>query len=266
MFILSRIQDSIAVHPNAFGLEPEIAVKDAINVKYSNHLIPGIGLAVSVYDILTCTEGNVRYGDGLIWYKTIFRVVVFAPTVGEIVLGKIISSTAEHIRVSVEFFNDIYVPKANLPQISTFDPEAKSYFYQPQEEPEEEEEQPGENEEPKEPAQPADPFDQPSSERTYFETDSIVRFRVESLKWQELEPEPPNVKNRPPPMDPKTGLRIEPTPEEEALKKMQRERDAPFKVIAEMNDHGLGPISWWGAGQEEDGEGQDGMEEDVDME
>jgi hypothetical protein len=32
-------------------------------------------------------------------------------------------------------------------------------------------------------------------------------------------------------MDPKTGLRIEPTPEEEALKKMQRERDAPFKVI-----------------------------------
>jgi hypothetical protein len=43
------------------------------------------------------------------------------------------------------------------------DPEAKSYFYQPQEEPEEEEEQSGENEEPKEPAQPADPFDQPSS-------------------------------------------------------------------------------------------------------
>lgn len=34
-----------------------------------------------------------------------------------------------------------------------------------------------------------------------------------------------------------------------------------------MNDHGLGPISWWGAGQEEeDGEAQDGMEEDVDME
>lgn len=70
----------------------------------------------------------MRYGDGLIWYKSkssqssssssrshsstspgiehigclystaIFRVVVFAPTVGEIILGKIISSTAEHIR------------------------------------------------------------------------------------------------------------------------------------------------------------------------
>lgn len=105
-----------------------------------------------------------------------------------------------------------------------------------------------------------------SVERTYFDTDEVVRFRVESLKWQELEPEPPNIKNLPPPMDPKTGLRIEPTPEELALKKMQRERDAPFKVVAEMNDQGLGPISWWTQVSEEE-EGEVGeAEEDVDME
>ena len=35
---------------------------------------------------------------GCLYPTAIFRVVVFAPTVGEIILGKIISSTAEHIR------------------------------------------------------------------------------------------------------------------------------------------------------------------------
>jgi hypothetical protein len=35
---------------------------------------------------------------GYLYSTAIFRVVVFAPTVGEIILGKIISSTAEHIR------------------------------------------------------------------------------------------------------------------------------------------------------------------------
>jgi hypothetical protein len=87
--------------------------------RFSNRLIPGVGLAISVYDILTCSEGTVRYGDGLIWYKSksaspehtkpvyifliirlaaVFRTVVFAPTVGEIMLGKIVSSSKEHVR------------------------------------------------------------------------------------------------------------------------------------------------------------------------
>ena len=58
-----------------------------------------------------------------------------------------------------------------------------------------------------------------------------MRFRVEGLEWQELEPEPPNIKNRPPPVDPATGEIIEPTPEEIELKKKLRELNAPFKVI-----------------------------------
>lgn len=152
------IQDSISVHPNAFGLEPEVAVKDSINDKYvsrlqslattdftdvdfgsryANKLIPGVGLALSVYDVLTCTEGTVRYGDGLIWYKSeihcysgkitthryrmlilgqmcvclcfllsaIFRAVVFSPTIGEIMVGKVLSSSPNHIRCECELDN-----------------------------------------------------------------------------------------------------------------------------------------------------------------
>lgn len=36
------------------------------------------------------------------------------------------------------------------------------------------------------------------------------------------------------PIDPKTGLRIEPSEEEQELKRLQRERDAPFKVIVSI--------------------------------
>jgi DNA-directed RNA polymerase III subunit RPC8 len=37
--------------------------------RYANKLVPGKGLAVSVYDILTAEDGRVTWGNGLMYYK-----------------------------------------------------------------------------------------------------------------------------------------------------------------------------------------------------
>jgi DNA-directed RNA polymerase subunit E'/Rpb7 len=37
--------------------------------RYANKLIPSVGLALLFYDILTCGEGKIKWGDGLVWHK-----------------------------------------------------------------------------------------------------------------------------------------------------------------------------------------------------
>jgi DNA-directed RNA polymerase III subunit RPC8 len=88
--------------------------------RYANKLIPGIGLALSFYDMLTCGEGKIKWGDGLVWHKSKqckhrlcevtsdridrcpppanFRLVVFAPIEAEVIVGTVHSSTTDHIR------------------------------------------------------------------------------------------------------------------------------------------------------------------------
>lgn len=38
--------------------------------RYANKLVPGIGLALAFYDMLTCGEGKIKWGDGLVWHKS----------------------------------------------------------------------------------------------------------------------------------------------------------------------------------------------------
>lgn len=37
--------------------------------RYANRLIAQVGLGLALYDLLTCAEGKIRWGDGLVWYK-----------------------------------------------------------------------------------------------------------------------------------------------------------------------------------------------------
>jgi DNA-directed RNA polymerase III subunit RPC8 len=68
------------------------------------------------------------------------------------------------------------------------------------------------------------------TERFYISTGDVIRFRVESLEWQEVEPLPPSVRNKPPPLDAE-GNPIEPTPEEVEMKERLRESEAGLRVM-----------------------------------
>ena len=87
--------------------------------------MPNKGLALSCFDILTAEDGKVTWGNGLMYYKgelrvvqeensslrsgaVSFRLMLFAPFLGEVIVGKVVSSTKSYIR-GISCFPSVYV-------------------------------------------------------------------------------------------------------------------------------------------------------------
>jgi DNA-directed RNA polymerase III subunit RPC8 len=117
----STIQDLIQVKPQDFGKPSAQAIKDAINTKYSNKVVPGVGLCIALWDLLSATEGLIGHGTGLVNINAEFRLAVFRPFRGEIIYGRIKSSNPEGIVIDLDFTSEIFVPYQNLFENSRFE-------------------------------------------------------------------------------------------------------------------------------------------------
>ena len=94
-------------------------------------MIQRIGLCICLYDILWTSEGLIGHGTGLVnvngelrkqhsWSSVLislveFRMVVFRPFKGEVLMATINASTPSGIHLKTEFFHDIFVPYEELP-------------------------------------------------------------------------------------------------------------------------------------------------------
>lgn len=54
---------------------------------------PNTQPTVSIYDVLSVAGGTIYPNDGAAYFKVAFRLVVFRPFAGEILIGKILSSS-----------------------------------------------------------------------------------------------------------------------------------------------------------------------------
>ncbi|KAF7432891.1 DNA-directed RNA polymerase III subunit rpc25 [Pleurotus ostreatus] len=209
MFEITILKDTIPIHPSDFGLPPEQALIAELNKKYANRVLHGVGLCVCTFDITEAGEGKVRYGDGFLWYKVIFRMVVFRPFPSEIILAKVKSVDAEGMRLTLGFFDDVYVPSAYLPAPSAFDISRRQHFWVP----------PGDEED------PPNLLDVEEDRRMYIEAGDQVRVRVESDEFYDDEPGPPKATE---------GVTVQAIP-----------RRSPYSIICSMSEQGLGPAAWW---------------------
>ncbi|GAA5923777.1 DNA-directed RNA polymerase III subunit RPC25 [Sporobolomyces koalae] len=135
MFTYCIQKDTIRVEARDFAKPPAEAIKEEIHRRYANKVIPGVGLCISLLDILSCSEGAVLYGDGCFYYQTEFRLIMFRPYIGEAILGKVKSQGPEGIIVTLGFFDDILVPPSLLPDQCGFDGNSREYFWVPVEDP-----------------------------------------------------------------------------------------------------------------------------------
>ena len=62
----TTIQDLIQIKPQDFEKPSAQAIKDVINDKYSNRIIPNIGLCLCMWDLLSASEGLIGHGTGLV--------------------------------------------------------------------------------------------------------------------------------------------------------------------------------------------------------
>lgn len=89
MFYLVEVEDHVRVEPSLFGLETAEAVKEQLYKTYANLRDRDLGTVVDVLDVLKVEDGIIIPGDGAVYYKSQFKLVVFRPELQEVVYGKI---------------------------------------------------------------------------------------------------------------------------------------------------------------------------------
>lgn len=93
MFMLTTVEDNVRVDPSQLGGPASLAVEDEIKKLYFDKVIKNVGLVISLYDITSIDGGDVQVGDGGVRFTAKFRLVIFRPFEGELLLGLIHKSS-----------------------------------------------------------------------------------------------------------------------------------------------------------------------------
>lgn len=129
MFILSEISDLIRIPPSSFNTDIRVSLSDELHKKYSNKIIANLGLAISVWDLLDIKDGLLKPGDGGSYVEVKFRALVWKPFRGEILTGWVTECTAKGIKVRLEFFDEIWIPKEFLFENCRFSELEQAWIY-----------------------------------------------------------------------------------------------------------------------------------------
>lgn len=89
MFIVCTLEDKLRVQPQDLGKPTLEAVTAVIERTYIDKVVPDLGLVITLYDILDIQGGFVFPSDGAAHFDTKFRLVVFKPFVGQVLVGKV---------------------------------------------------------------------------------------------------------------------------------------------------------------------------------
>lgn len=121
MFVLVVVEDKIKVQPDQFDQDLLTVLEDQIEIKYVNKVLPDSGLCISLYDFVEIGDPYIYPAEGSSHQQVKFRLVVFKPFLGEVIVGNIIESNSNRIRVSLGFFHDIIIPSNHMQNPCIFD-------------------------------------------------------------------------------------------------------------------------------------------------
>lgn len=237
MFSLAVLTDSVRVHPKNLQSSLLNAVMEVLNSRFCNRIIGEVGLGMSVYDVLEVEDPFVHPGEShaFIKGKTLtvdikvrfyflvclfvvkFRLIVFKPFVGEVLIGKIRSCTEEGLSVSLSFFDDIFIPAHCLQPGSTFNTEERLWVWN---------------------------YD---GNELFMDLDEKIRFRVLAGSFAEVAPVQKeallaSVANK---LSGTSAL----TEADQKLALESVPTVPPFKIIGSVAEDGLGLLTWWGVSE-----------------
>ncbi|CAH2038727.1 unnamed protein product [Thlaspi arvense] len=208
MFSLTELEHTLRVPPHLLNLPLEDAIKSVLQNVFLDKVHAKLGLFVSVYDIKSVEGGFVLPGDGAATYKVGFRMVMFRPFVGEVIAAKFKESDSNGLRC--EYYIVLNFLTGDLITLGFFED-----IYVPA------------------PLIPTpnrcepDPYNRKQMrwvwefgepKEDYIIDDSCqIKFRVESISYP-------------------------PVPIERAE---DAKPFAPMVVTGNIDDDGLGPVSWW---------------------
>ena len=101
-------------------------------IEYSNKIIPPHhGLCITVSAIDKIGDARIFPEDGSTYVDVDFRLILFKPYNNQVIEGEIANADASGIRISLGFFEQLFIPHRNLPKPSTFNEETASWEYRP---------------------------------------------------------------------------------------------------------------------------------------
>ncbi|KAG8462991.1 hypothetical protein KFE25_001764 [Diacronema lutheri] len=121
MFSLVMLEDTVKVQPSDFHLPTHEALVSAVNCKFANKVIIDVGLCLRLYDIASIGEAFLHPGDAAQHVALVFRIIVFCPFVGQILVGKITTLSKDGLVVSLEFFDNVVITPENMRQPVAFE-------------------------------------------------------------------------------------------------------------------------------------------------
>ncbi|CAL5192921.1 unnamed protein product [Lathyrus oleraceus] len=122
MFYLSKIEHKLTLPPSLLALPIGEAIHTELERLFLDKVIANLGLCTSVYDIISIEGGSIFPGDGAPTYLVVFNLIMFRPFPGEIITAKLVSSDADGLRLSIGFFDDIYIPTHHMPNPNHYVP------------------------------------------------------------------------------------------------------------------------------------------------
>jgi DNA-directed RNA polymerase III subunit RPC8 len=131
MFILSEISDLVRIPPHTFNIPIQHAITDELNKKFANKVISNLGLVVTIWDLFDIKDGLLKPGDGGSYVEVKFRCIVWKPFIGEILTGWVSECSIEGIKVKLDFFDEIFIPKSYIFENCFFKPVEKAWVWKP---------------------------------------------------------------------------------------------------------------------------------------
>lgn len=223
MYILTVVEDEVALHPSAFGIGKHVpAIKAIIEGKYIDRVIPDVGLVVGLYDVVEIRDAYIFPGDlkdsqGDAACTVVFRLVVFRPRSNELLIGKVLSSTPMGLQVTLGFFQDVTIPANHLREPCRFDEKLNTWVWEYQDE-------------------------KGKSIQYPYTPDEPIGVRVTSVQFTDSVDSNLTATRRAQAMS--TGQKHTMTGHSTAHAHIPQE-EPPMLVVASVEQDGLGLLSWW---------------------
>lgn len=182
------------------------SIEDFINAKYADKVIHKVGLCLGFHSLISASEGLIGHGTGIVNVNVEFRLIVFRPFKGEIIRATIQQSSVAGIALSIDFFENIFVPPETLFDNTTWEKDEMgrwTFVWRV-------------------------PDENGVTNELYFDNAESCLVRIEEEQWHDMSPD---------------ALRSQmfASQEEEDLAK----RASPYVIRGSMMHTGTGPTLWW---------------------
>jgi DNA-directed RNA polymerase subunit E'/Rpb7 len=105
-------------------------IEDILERKYVDKTFHDIGLCICFYDFISIGDPMIYPAEGGVHIAVRFRLVIFRPFIGEILQGKVIETSSSGIKISMEFFKNIFIPNHMIMEPSSFDAASKTWNWE----------------------------------------------------------------------------------------------------------------------------------------